>query len=852
MPICSNGADANSSGKYPGFSISLINSDGEGQIAISNNTNNCIGLNSAVITPRVWQYIALVWNVESKSAGLYVLAKTASATKASVTLDASTLSGSILTADGCTWAFNTRGTLTLALTPTKDINDFIYDDIAVFAGCLTADDINLIVASQAPMSKIMDLLSIQPAHYYPFENEAKPINLAPNGFGDVLSGSATNRLLTSENVSHNTTAATGCYGNGLATYSEPNSHAYFHPDSDVAKLLKGDQSFTLGFWIYCPEYCGNYMPICSNGADANSSGKYPGFSISLINGSGEGQIEISNNTNGCVGSNSAVITPRVWQYIALVWNVEHKSAGLYVLAKTASATKASVTLDASTLSGSILTADGCTWAFNTRGTLTLAVTPKKDVNDFIYDDIAVFAGCLTTKDINLIVASQAPLSEIMDSLSILPSHYYPLDSGGLENLSDWRMDHINRMVRLQRWLDLPYEQVDLLLSTCIRAQGINNIDFSSNTHTLRMLGVFRHFQKKYQITAYQFSAVVNQITPYAISPNIPFFDQIFNSPSLTETPFVITEGNFNYPPTTPADELIVKQLCAGLGISEAQFGVLASHVMTQQGDSTNKTLPCSLSVVSAFYRLAMLPRWMGLSFAEGAALFSLLADGQMVWNTLACLPVLAELDGTSHLPTTSDILDVLMALDSAVDWAKNHKQSWIKNYLVLQDTLTHPVPTTDILNVVTSINQQVPTAVLTEADFDSTGVPAIDVLSLNGYTQINGEVTKTGYQLDSKYKQYASLNGYPNTLTNGSTSYSIGCWVLITSGLTTSVPLMANSDYNKQGIFISIKANDNIGVTIYDSTGKGVSSTSEILYPADTWFYLTLTLDFEEKLLLST
>ena len=69
-----------------------------------------------------------------------------------VTLDASSLSD-MTTAKGFTWAFNTRGNLTRNSQPQDDVPTFIYDDIAVFDGALSVDDINALVNSGKPVAE---------------------------------------------------------------------------------------------------------------------------------------------------------------------------------------------------------------------------------------------------------------------------------------------------------------------------------------------------------------------------------------------------------------------------------------------------------------------------------------------------------------------------------------------------------------------------------------------------------------------------------------------------------------------------------------------------------------------------
>ncbi|EBV3755420.1 hypothetical protein DOJ06_24265, partial [Salmonella enterica subsp. enterica serovar Bareilly] len=104
--------------------------------------------------------------------------------------------------------------------------------------------------------------------------------------------------------------------------------------------------------------------------------------------------------------------------------------------------------------------------FNARGDLTLSDNNTgQNTTDFIYDDIAIFPGCLTVDDINTIATANKPLAEIDQSLlSVQYAHYYPATTSGISNLSDARMDRINRIARLQRWLGLPYDQVDLLVN----------------------------------------------------------------------------------------------------------------------------------------------------------------------------------------------------------------------------------------------------------------------------------------------------------------------------------------------------------------------------------------------------
>jgi hypothetical protein len=75
------------------------------------------------------------------------------------------------------------------------------------------------------------------------------LEVARHGYADAVSGSDVNRLLLSADTTL-ARPATGLYGNGLETYLQANSYAYFDGNSDVATLMRGDKDFTLAFWLY--------------------------------------------------------------------------------------------------------------------------------------------------------------------------------------------------------------------------------------------------------------------------------------------------------------------------------------------------------------------------------------------------------------------------------------------------------------------------------------------------------------------------------------------------------------------------------------------------------------------------
>ncbi|QCR35054.1 Tc toxin subunit A [Nissabacter sp. SGAir0207] len=462
-----------------------------------------------------------------------------------------------------------------------------------------------------------------------------------------------------------------------------------------------------------------------------------------------------------------------------------------------------------------------------------------------FDDITTWDKVLMEDEIIKFVTSGIPKAGYSTM-----THYYPLDTTDINFLSNDRMQRINRMVRLQRWLGLPYDKVDLLLNACIAAQGVNNSDYQLNNHIVRMLGVFRHYQQHYQVTPEQFSAVIYQLTPYAVSPEVPFIDRVFNSPSLFETPFTLTDATFNYRSDSETDSRIVKQLCAGLGLNQAEFLVIADEVARSQGDVSKHTLACSLKVVSALYRLAMLPRWLGLSFAEGMSLFTLLD----CVTTLSGVPQLAKLTGSPAQPDKGDLLDMLMALSQAVEWSKTHSLSWMTEYLQLQPASDSLVPSSETVNFITQINQQLPATLLSEQSFTAPGIPqsgqnSSGVFTCNDFTPV-AKVVSAAYQMDSAKGQKGQFTAEANALTKGNKIYTIGVWFYADDPLSTSTPLISCHATGTQkaatGINISFESDYRLKLRIEDNKGLAITGNS-LIFSKRMWHYFVLCLDTQNK-----
>ncbi|AUM70477.1 Tc toxin subunit A [Pseudomonas fluorescens] len=230
-----------------------------------------------------------------------------------------------------------------------------------------------------------------------------------------------------------------------------------------------------------------------------------------------------------------------------------------------------------------------------------------------------------------------------------------------------RLDRLQRMIRLQRWTDIPFAKLDTLILCAIRAEGTANLGMELNENTLRALGVHRYLNQHYGIDAEEFAALMHDLTPYASGKDeTPLFDQVFNRLQLFDTPLILDQTPLDLGSTTPATHKTLLQLCAGLGVQPTEDGLLLIARQTQKHLGELKR---DLPTVSSLYRQARVARLFGYSVADLLTLTSLLG-GQRYKTALASGRLSPRT--TAEVP---DILDVLMQLDWAVRWLKDSQQT---------------------------------------------------------------------------------------------------------------------------------------------------------------------------------
>lgn len=231
-----------------------------------------------------------------------------------------------------------------------------------------------------------------------------------------------------------------------------------------------------------------------------------------------------------------------------------------------------------------------------------------------------------------------------------------------------RFARMQRMIRLQRWTGIPVAELDTLIVNALRSEG--NTTMTLNTNTLRTLGVYRYLNQRHGIAPQEFASLLHDMPVAACGQQVPLFDQVFNRTQLLEHPQVED--------LVTTDLKTFSYLSAGLGLAMTQDSLL---LLTKQTEQYLSSFKYDLSTVSSLYRQARIAQMFGLSPSECTTL-ALLLGGEVF-----CKALVTGTLSTSHA-SEPDILDVLMALDWAVDWLKQDNRdvaSWCRLFDVIED-----------------------------------------------------------------------------------------------------------------------------------------------------------------------
>ncbi|PQP05592.1 hypothetical protein C5612_02835 [Pseudomonas frederiksbergensis] len=223
--------------------------------------------------------------------------------------------------------------------------------------------------------------------------------------------------------------------------------------------------------------------------------------------------------------------------------------------------------------------------------------------------------------------------------------------GVIANVTEDQLERLHRMIRLQRWLNIPFSELDSLLCSAFEWKRPRNARMQLDSDTLRALGVYRYLNRKYSLTAEEFAALLHQVSPCATGNNIALFDKVFNQARVFDTPLKLDGRVFRADNSDPVSHTILQHLSISLGLPLTEDSLLRVVKNTQKYLGS---LKCDLRTLSSIYRQARIARMFGLSISESSTLANLLG-GERISRSMA---------------TGDELLDILMQLDWITRWVK--------------------------------------------------------------------------------------------------------------------------------------------------------------------------------------
>ncbi|MFJ4142257.1 Tc toxin subunit A [Pseudomonas sp. NPDC089734] len=296
----------------------------------------------------------------------------------------------------------------------------------------------------------------------------------------------------------------------------------------------------------------------------------------------------------------------------------------------------------------------------------------------------------------------------------------------LLNTSLDRFDRMQRMIRLQRWLDIPFAPLDTLVMAIIRSEGAANAGSVLNENTLRALGVYRYLSRHYSIEPEAFAGFFHQLSAYASQGRLSMYDRVFNNPILFDTPLVLNGSPIWLTSGDSPSNKTLAQICAALGLEYTRESLWP--ILTDTRDAyagADKPLLRTLSMMSSMYRQARIASMFGLSAAAGRALVDLLG-GESYRSQVVKGTVRNTTGETAGEASPADLLDILMQMDWAVRWLnETGRDVWTLRRQLAVDTF-EPTVSQSLLDQLEQLGKDASESVLTEPQLRTLSLPAKD------------------------------------------------------------------------------------------------------------------------------
>lgn len=221
------------------------------------------------------------------------------------------------------------------------------------------------------------------------------------------------------------------------------------------------------------------------------------------------------------------------------------------------------------------------------------------------------------------------------ALLLRPTHADPnkfelvLDEANYLHLTD----RAERLTRLYRNLGLEFHQLDWLIVNANQAVNSSR-PFYLDTPVLTAIAEFSRLSQQYDIGCDEFCCFIGSMNTYALRYVRSFYERLFTS--ATDGTTIPLNSTLDFSAGSTNSYFLI--MCSALQVSADELSLMASLAFTTPDNVVMDPHTCA-----QLFRLAMIPRMLGLSFTEACLLWDMLNPAANIAAVVAGPPTLQTL-----------------------------------------------------------------------------------------------------------------------------------------------------------------------------------------------------------------
>ncbi|WP_371356101.1 Tc toxin subunit A [Pseudomonas chlororaphis] len=255
----------------------------------------------------------------------------------------------------------------------------------------------------------------------------------------------------------------------------------------------------------------------------------------------------------------------------------------------------------------------------------------------------------------------------------------------LQSRNDWatiQLDRVERFIRLQRQVAIEYNQLDWLISSINKALSRSKSEYLVDTPVLDAIAEFSRLKTSYRVSADMFTCFIGEMNCYAEKYGTSMFESVFTSPASDITPPLNTYTTVDFRPTTSDKNAAL--IGGGLGVSQNELYTMAQLVFDDPAQADMWPI-----TYAKLYRLANIPRMLGITFPIARIIWQLLDPGR----DLAALIAQNQ---------TLETLSIIRQTESVLSWMTEYKLDLTSAVAMLTNFYSSE-PTPEIFNFLDNI-----------------------------------------------------------------------------------------------------------------------------------------------------